>query len=131
LESVHATVRTYRNTTVAHSQSDLASPLPVALLKDDGTVQRVIGIAAAHPMPRALGMQLCNLIEEVATIVEAMTQPVVARLKATHAGTDAATIADWPKPQVRHHLDEDFTASNRRTQHPQVGLYWHVEHPDS
>lgn len=101
--SVHAVVRTYRNTTVAHSGSDLASPLPVALLKDDGTVQRVMGITASHPMPRDLAVQLCNLIEEVATLVEAMTQPVVERLQVTLAGTHAATIAAWPTPQVRHH----------------------------
>jgi hypothetical protein len=56
--SVHAAVRTYRNTTVAHSQSDLASPLPVALLKDDGAVGRVMGITASHPMPRVLAVQL-------------------------------------------------------------------------
>ena len=129
--SVHAAVRTYRNTTVAHSQSNLASPLPVALLNDDGTVQRVMGMMASHPMPRVLAAQLRDLIDEVAMLVEAMTQPVVERLEATLACTDAATIADWPTPQVRHHLDEDFTAAHRRTQQPQVTLYWQVERTDS
>lgn len=107
--SVHAAVRTYRNTTVAHSQSDLASPLPIALLNEDGTARRVMGITASHPMPRVLAVQLRDLINEVATLVEAVTRPVVERLEQTLAGTDAATIAGWPTPRVRHHLDEDFT----------------------
>lgn len=129
--SVHAAVRSYRDTTVAHSQSNLASPLPVALLNDDGTVRRVMGMMVSHPMPRVLAVRLRDLTDEVAAFVEAMTQPVVERLEATLACTDAARIAGWPTPQVRHHLDEEFTASNRRTRPPQVGLYWHVDRTDS
>lgn len=75
---------------LARSGADirLASPLPVVLPKDEGTVQLVMGITASHPMPRVLAVQLCNLIEEVASLVEAMTQPVGERLEQTLAGTD-------------------------------------------
>lgn len=90
-----------------------------------------MGMMVSHPMPRVLAAQLRDLIDEVSALIYAMTQPVVQRLEATLACTDAARIADWPTPQVRHHLDEEFTASNRRTRQPQVAFYWHVERTDS
>lgn len=54
LKPVHDLVRKYRNTTVAHSQSDLAVPVPVAVLDATGQVVNVIGVSLIQPMPRFL-----------------------------------------------------------------------------
>lgn len=45
LKPVHDLVRKYRNTTVAHSQSDLAVPVPVPVLYATGQVVNVIGVS--------------------------------------------------------------------------------------
>lgn len=86
---------------------------------------------ASHSMPRVLAVRLRGLIDEVVTLVETMTQSVFERLEAALACTNAARVADWPAPQTRHHLDAEFTASNLRTQQPQVSLYWHVQLTDT
>lgn len=54
LQSIHDTIRKYRkyrNTTVAHCQSDLTMPVAVALLDGEGRVDKVQGSTFPHPMP--------------------------------------------------------------------------------
>lgn len=51
---VHDMVRNYRNTTVAHSQSDLVLPIALALLDDNGAVRDVVGVTFIHQMPLAV-----------------------------------------------------------------------------
>jgi hypothetical protein len=45
LVPVHNLVRKYRNTTVAHSQSDLTMPVPVAFFDSAGRILNVIGVS--------------------------------------------------------------------------------------
>ena len=47
LQSVHDIIRKYRNTTIAHSQSNLVMPPPVAILDAEGQGVDVVGVF--HP----------------------------------------------------------------------------------
>ena len=47
----HEMIRSYRNTTVAHSQSQLSLSLPLALLSPDGRVNNVVPITVRHNLP--------------------------------------------------------------------------------
>lgn len=58
---VHETIRRYRNTTVAHSQSDLTMSVAVALLDEVGRLTGVQGWTLTHPMPQALAMRFAEL----------------------------------------------------------------------
>ena len=59
---VHELVRKYRNTTVAHSKSDLAVPVPVAVRDATGQVVNVIEVSLIQPMPRFLAERFQSLI---------------------------------------------------------------------
>ncbi|WP_146243351.1 hypothetical protein [Curtobacterium sp. MCBD17_021] len=124
---LHRMVRQYRNTTVAHSQSGLATPVVMALLNEDAAVGRVMAVTVSHPMPRAIAEQLQQLIAAISALVDSILEPVAVRLEQQLATVDAATVAAWPALDVNHELDEAFSGVHRRTQQPQVRLYWHVE----
>jgi hypothetical protein len=80
MQPVHDMVRKYRNTTVAHSQSDLMLPIALALLDDRGAVRDVIGVTFTHPMPLAVAEQFAELVDAVERLVEEATRPVTERL---------------------------------------------------
>ncbi|MBG6219095.1 hypothetical protein IWX75_003586 [Arthrobacter sp. CAN_A6] len=82
LQDVHDTVRKYRNTTIAHSQSDLVMPLPIAILDDTGNGKDVIGVTLIHPVPGAFIGHFADLIMAMEDLVDQATQPVLKRLRA-------------------------------------------------
>lgn len=73
LKPVHDLVRKYRKTTVAHSQFDLAVPVPVpvAVLDATGQVVNVIGVSRIQPLPRFLAERFQSL---VSVMEEALAQ---------------------------------------------------------
>ncbi|GAP54111.1 hypothetical protein AHiyo6_06760 [Arthrobacter sp. Hiyo6] len=127
LKPVHDVIRKYRNTTIAHSQSTLAMPLPVAILNPSGQVEDVMGISLIHPMPRAIADQFSELISAMEDVVECATQPVKERLRAWLKEETPERISRWQQPEVIHRLDSDFTGDSTRKQTPQFTLYWHLE----
>ncbi|MDQ0092519.1 hypothetical protein [Paeniglutamicibacter psychrophenolicus] len=127
LKTVHDTIRKYRNTTIAHSQSDLAVPLPVAILDAEGLAVEVKGISIIHQMPLILAERFSCLVSSMEDVVDQATQPVLERLWAWLKDETADTIRDWAKPEFAHATDEDFTAAQKRTRTPSFTAYWHVE----
>lgn len=124
LQAVHDLIRNYRNTTVAHSQSTLVMPLPVAILDDQGKGVDVMGVSLTHQMPLALAEGLSDLIGTVEDIVEEATQPVLDRLRTWLKGQDATAIGSWQLPVINEALDADFTSAHRRKRTPQFTMYW-------
>jgi len=133
LKPVHDMVRKYRNTTVAHSQSDLVLPIALALLDDRGAVQDVIGLSLIHTMPLAVAEQFAELVDAVETLVEDATRPVVDRLREQLSTVASAIVAEWPKPEVIAAEDHEFSGARARTQRPQFTAYWRLgtERPES
>ncbi|WP_298591588.1 hypothetical protein [uncultured Kocuria sp.] len=128
LRSVHDRIRKYRNTTIAHSQSELVMPLPVAILNDEGHGVDVIGVTLIHPMPHAFAQRFAELISASEDIVDQATQPVLERLRAWLRDETPKTISDWQQPEIINAVDTDFTAARARKRIPRFTRYWHVAH---
>jgi len=127
LAGVHEKIRKYRNTTVAHSQSELILPIPVAFLDAEGRGVKVSGISIIHPMPLAIAESFSDLISVMEDIVDQATQPVLESLRVWLQGQAPETIKDWDHPDFIHATDSDFSAANRRKPAPRFTAYWHVQ----
>lgn len=123
-QPVHDIIRNYRNTTIAHSQSTLVMPLPVAILDDRGNGIDVMGVSITHQMPLVLAERFSDLIRTVEDIVEEATQPVLDRLRTWLKAQDTAAIGSWPLPVLHEARDADFTSAHRRKRTPQFTTYW-------
>lgn len=126
--SVHQTIRKYRNTTIAHSQSELVLPLPLAILDDAGWGVDVLGVTCIHPMPHAFALRFAKLISSMEDIVDQAIQPVRERLRVWLRSETPETIRSWVPPDISHAEDVDFTATRARSRTPRFTAYWHVEH---
>lgn len=125
--ATHTMIRKYRNTTVAHSQSDLVMPLPVALLNEAGQVVRVWGMSVIHPMPAAIAVRFADLLTTMETIVDDAMRPVNERLLAWARRQPPATSRQWQGPEVTYSTDDDFNGARRRTRIPRFTGYVNVE----
>lgn len=126
LQSVHDSIRKYRNTTVAHSQSDLAMPLPIVILDAAGQAVDVIGVSLIHPMPLALAERFAHLMSAWEDAVDRATRPVLEHLRAWLKDEAPETIGRWEGPEIVHATDADFTAAQKRTRPPRFTAYWQV-----
>lgn len=125
--SLHETIRRYRNTTVAHSQSTLVLPIALAVLDTRGLVTDVRGFSVAQQMPGAIAAEFDDLIDTVRTLVAAATRPVLDSLRERYRRVDALTVSDWPGPGITFAPDTDFTAAQARNRDPRYTAYVHVE----
>ncbi|MFF2244297.1 hypothetical protein ACFVTM_08980 [Arthrobacter sp. NPDC058130] len=124
LQPVHDTIRKYRNTTVAHSQSNLVMPLPIAIRDAQGRGVNVVGITITHQMPLAVAQRFAELISAMEERVDHATQAVLERLRAWLSDQDPAVIDGWPFPDVAHATDSDFTAAHPRRGATHFTTYW-------
>ncbi|WP_104181651.1 hypothetical protein [Arthrobacter sp. B0490] len=127
LLATHDVIRKYRNTTVAHSQSDLVMPLPVALLGGVDQVIRVWGMTVVHPMPGAIAIRFADLLTTMESIVDAAMQPVTERLRTWVQTQSPATVQQWQGPEVTHSTDDAFNGFRRRSRIPRFTGYMHTE----
>lgn len=127
LQAVHEIIRKYRNTAIAHSQSNLVMPLPIAILDAEGQGVNVVGLSVIHPMPLAVAERFANLIGAMEGIVELATQPVLERLRTWLKDQAPETIDGWELPEVIHAIDSEFTAAHRRRRIPRFTSYWRIE----
>lgn len=127
LQAVHETIRKYRNTTIAHSQSDLSLPLPLALLDTEGKGVKVVGVSVTHQMPLTIAEGFRDLIAAMEAGVEKATQPVLARLQTWLEEQDPEVISGWGSPRIHHATDTEFTGSRQRGRTPRFGIYGKVE----
>lgn len=127
LTRVHEVIRKYRNTTVAHSQSELTLPLPVAFLDAEGRGVKVSGMSIIHPMPLAIAKRFSGQVSVMEDIVDQATQPVIESLRVWLQSQAPETIKGWDHPEFIHATDPDFSAATRRTPAPRFTAYWHGE----
>lgn len=122
----HDMIRKYRNTTVAHSRSDLVMPLPVALVNDTGQVVRVWGMSIIHPMPAAIAIRFADLLTTMETLVDDAMQPATERLHAWAQQQPPATTHQWQGSKVTPSTDDDVNGARRRTRLPRLTAYLHI-----
>lgn len=130
LMATHEMIRKYRNAKVAHSQSDLVMPLPVAFLGDTGEVRRVWGMTVTHQMPLVIAERFAHLLERMETIVDELTQPVTDRLLSWARSQPPESVRDWKGPEISASTDADFNAARERKRTPRFTAYWHISPVD-
>jgi hypothetical protein len=126
-QPIHNMIRQYRNTTVAHSQSNLVMPLPVVLLDESGRVKRVWGMTIIHSMPAATALRFAELITAVEIIVDHAMRPITDRLHTWAQDQPLPTMRQWQNPDVTHATDAEFNCARRRSRLPRFTTYAHVE----
>lgn len=130
LMATHEMIRKYRNAKVAHSQSDLVMPLPVAFLGNTGEVRRVWGMTITHQMPLVIAQRFAHLLERMETIVDELTQPVNDRLLIWARSQPSETVRNWEGPEISASIDADFNAARERKRTPRFTAYWHINPAD-
>lgn len=127
IAAAHRMIHVYRNTTVAHSQSELSMSLPVALLSSAQRVEKVMPITVRHDLPPSVATRIAEAIDMVSSLVEDLIKPLAERLADEHAQASPATIASWPVPDLNHDDAGQFTGDSRRRHAPRFTFYWDSE----
>jgi hypothetical protein len=126
---LHEMIRRYRNSTIAHSQSNLVSPLPLVLLDNNGKPTKVAPTSLINQMPLAVAEQFADLIAAMEDAVQHATQPVVDRLNAWLRDRTAEEAMAWNPPEILHAAALEFSAGKRRTHVPRYTAYWQEQSP--
>ena len=130
MKPLHEVIRQYRNTTIAHSQSNLALPLPIAALDSGGLPTKVVPISLIHQMPLAIAEGFADLLDTMENAVEDATQPVLKRLRTWLKNQTAEDVANWDGPNFVHATALEFNAGQRRTRHPRFTAFWQEQLPN-
>lgn len=120
---LHEVIRQYRNTTIAHSQSNLALPFPVVLLDDAGKPTKVAPVSLINQMPMAIAERFADLVAAMEDAVDHATQPVLDRLHAWARNRTAEEVITWDPPEIGHEAALNFSARERRTRVPRYTAY--------
>lgn len=127
LQAAHEMIRSYRNTTVAHSQSQLSMSLPLAVLTEDGRVRKVVPITVRHNLPTTTASRIADTIDRVSSLLQEQIRPLATRLAREYSSASPETIAAWPVPELNHQRAEEFSGKSRRGRTPRFTAYWDVE----
>ena len=127
LSDIHRLVGAFRNTTIAHSQSNLATTFPVGVL--DATTLRVLDVTAttvSQTLPPPLAERFRGLVEAVDDLLFKVTEPVRQKLVKQLSGSDLAKLVDkGGQPGIRGATDTDFAPLTRRRPYPTSHtIYW-------
>lgn len=127
LAEVHRLVGAFRNTTVAHSQSKLATTFPVGVL--DVETLRVRDVTAAtvsQTLPLPLVERFRKLVAILDDLLFEVTEPVRQRLVEHLSGSDLETmVIDGGQLQTVEAMDTDFNPRTKRGPYPTSHtVYW-------
>ena len=116
---LHEEVCAFRNTTVAHSQSELSTTWPVFLIDQSGApyVRDVMAANVSQTLPITRVERLITLIEVMIDRVDEVLDPVRERLLATGRTLLAPELSSI-SPAIEHQLDDHFNARTRRKPYP-------------
>lgn len=122
---VHDAIRAYRNTTVAHSQSELSTTWPFVIIdREELDTPRVLDYTISQPLPWSIVQRFAELVDallaEVETLTSALRRELEDRLR---SGGPIYALA--PELIVHARADADFTARTSRPPYPaRQTLYW-------
>ena len=127
LLDIHQLVGAFRNTTIAHSQSNVATTFPVGVL-DASTlrVRDVSAMTASQTLPPPLVELFRELVETVDDRLFEVTEAVRQRLAEQLSRADLARMVDeGGQLKIVDATDEDFTPRTRRRPYPASHTwYW-------
>ncbi len=126
LQETHQQVKSFRNATIAHSQSELTVTYPVGVL-DSATLDLVYvaGATVISTLPRAVVQRFQTLLEAMDDLVDAALEPVRARLEATMRQVDPRALLADPRPTVLEKFEDEFNPRTTRRPYPTSHtIYW-------
>ncbi|TFD68224.1 hypothetical protein [Cryobacterium gelidum] len=127
LSDVHALIGAFRNTTLAHSQSQLATTFPIAIL-DASSLQLkdVVALTVVQPLPTHHVVRFLELVEIVDALLFEVIEPVRLRLMAEMRRADlAGMMAGGKRPEIVDATDAEFSARSKRKPYPAENtMYW-------
>ncbi|WP_165391210.1 hypothetical protein [Agromyces ramosus] len=123
--ALHQTIRTYRNTTVAHSQSELSMTWPLVVIdRSQGGKPTVWGPTLGQPLPWTIVEDFRRLVDRLLDLLHEMIEDLRVRLEADIRLMSGRTQIPAEAPFVAA-LDRDFTARTQRQPYPlRQTLYW-------
>ncbi|EWS99768.1 hypothetical protein N865_20855 [Intrasporangium oryzae NRRL B-24470] len=129
LEQVHEQVRTFRNATIAHSQSELSVTYPLGFL-DPATLElaHLSGVTISSTLPEHVMDRFRRLVDVMTEQLDVVIEPVRARLEYRLRKTDPHLLLAGPRPELPAKFAEDFNPRSKRAPYPTgQTLYWN--HP--
>lgn len=126
LVDVHDQVKTYRNATVAHSQSELAVTYAVGVLDSDTLrVRDVAGLTVVVPLPDRTVLEFRRLIDEMESRLDEVLEPVRAGLMKNLAGVDRSQLEAAAGPEIQEKWASEFNPRTKRARYPTGHtVYW-------
>jgi hypothetical protein len=126
LIDVHDQVRVYRNATIAHSQSELATTYAFGVVDSDTLEVRDVMAGTIHiPLPTPLVHEFRTLIDAMDCRLDEVIEPVRVRLMNRLRKGDPTSWAFGKKPGVLEKWASDFNARSRRPPYPTGHtVYW-------
>ena len=128
LVDVHDQVKTYRNATVAHSQSELAVTYALGVL-DSATfeVRGVAGLTVLVPLPDRTVHEFRRLIDAMESRLDEVVEAVRASFMKTIAGSDRSQLEAADGPEVQARWVHEFNPRTKRARYPTGHtVYWNV-----
>lgn len=127
LRDVHLLIDAFRNTTIAHSQSELATTFPVAVI--DASSLQLRDVMASTVVQPLLPRQVLRFLELVKTVDELLfevTEPVRQRLMTEMRRADlVGMVAEGRLPDFVDATDADFKPRTTRQPYPAANtVYW-------
>jgi len=117
---IHRLVGAFRNTTIAHSQSKLATTFPVGIL--DAATLRVRDVTAttvSQTLPSPLVERFRELVEIVDDLLFEITEQVRQTLVVQLSGSDLARMVDeGSQLEIVDATDADFAPRTKRRRYP-------------
>ena len=126
LQEVHEQVRTFRNATIAHSQSELSVTYAFGVL-DPARLElsHLIGVTMTSTLPVYVMQRFRRLIDEMTEELDAVTEPVRARIESQMRQADHNDLLAAPRPEMLAKFAEEFNPRSRRAPYPTgQRLYW-------
>lgn len=126
LVDVHEHVKTYRNATVAHSQSELAVTYAVGILDSDTLkVRDVAGPTVVVPLPNRMVFAFRGLIDDMERRLDEVLEPVRASVTRTLAGVDRSHLEAVASPEIQEKWAHEFNSRTKRARYPAGHtVYW-------
>lgn len=129
LMETHNQVKTFRNATIAHSQSDLSVTYPVGVL-DARTleVRFVAGATVISPLPWLVVQKFRTLVAAMEELLDEAILPVRVRLEHQLRRTDPKILAAGARPKVLERFAGEFNPRTKRPPYPTSHtVYWEQE----
>lgn len=126
LIEIHNQVKTFRNATIAHSQSELSVTYPVGFL-DPATldVQGIAAVTLKQSLPQLVVQKFRTLVAAMEELLDAAIQPVRARLEITLRQTDPKVLVANKQPMVLEKFEDEFNPRTKRPPYPTSHtIYW-------